>query len=235
MTAKDATRPSAPRAWISTGTRDQPTRPASTAAVIKSAPNETGVQRVNHPIPDGHIRGPRDALAHEVGVSTREPGDPCRDIDGKHSRHHPRCAPVETARHSEENDVDERDSQYASAARVSRSGVIVTSRHCPGDDCPARHGSHYCGFARWTWPETANAKKHPTARATAAPTRRERGSLYRLPFEDRSRAIRPEERRRERLHAHHGSQRAQSLWRTRGRRTQDQHESHGNANSTGRI
>jgi len=59
--------------------------------------------------------------------------------------------------------------------------------------------------------------------------------MRRFPFEDRSRTIRPEERRRESLHAHHGSQRAQSLWRTRGRGTQDHHESHGNANSAGRI
>ena len=59
--------------------------------------------------------------------------------------------------------------------------------------------------------------------------------MHCLPFKDRSRAIRPEERRRESLHAHHGSQRAQSLWRTRGRGRQDHHESHGNANSAGRI
>ena len=59
--------------------------------------------------------------------------------------------------------------------------------------------------------------------------------MHRLPFEDRSRAFRSEERRRESLHAHHGSQHTQSLWRTRGRGTQDHHEPHGNANSAGRI
>ena len=63
----------------------------------------------------------------------------------------------------------------------------------------------------------------------------ERGSLHRLPFQDRSRVIRPHERRRESLHAHYGSQRAQSLWRTRGRGRQDHHEPHGHANSGGRI
>jgi hypothetical protein len=47
------------------------------------------------------------------------------------------------------------------------------------------------------------------------------GSLHRLPFEDRSRAIRSEEHRRESLQAHHGSQRAQSLGRTRGRGAHD--------------
>jgi hypothetical protein len=55
--------------------------------------------------------------------------------------------------------------------------------------------------------------------------------MHRLPFEDRSRPIRAEERRRECLHAHHGSQRAQSLARTRVRGKEDHHEPHGRANS----
>ena len=59
--------------------------------------------------------------------------------------------------------------------------------------------------------------------------------MHRFPFKDCARPIRPEERCRESLHAHHGSQRAQNLWRTRRRGTQEHHESHGNANSTGRI
>lgn len=59
--------------------------------------------------------------------------------------------------------------------------------------------------------------------------------MHGFPFKDRSGALRPEERRRESLHAHHGSQRAQSLWRTRDRGIQDHHESHGNATGAGRI
>ena len=59
--------------------------------------------------------------------------------------------------------------------------------------------------------------------------------MHCLPFKNRSRTIRPEERRRESLHAHHSSQHPQTLWRTRGRRTQDDHEPHPNPNSAGRI
>jgi hypothetical protein len=98
-------------------------------------------------------------------------------------------------------------------------------------DAPRRRG----GLERLgRWPETANTRKHPTARATTAPTRRT-CSLHRLPFKDRLRATRSEKRRRECLQAHHGSQHAQRLWRTGGRGTQDQHESHGDANRTGHI
>ena len=42
-------------------------------------------------------------------------------------------------------------------------------------------------------------------------------AVRRLPFEYRSCAVGSEERRRECLHAHHGSQRAQSLGRARVR------------------
>jgi hypothetical protein len=63
----------------------------------------------------------------------------------------------------------------------------------------------------------------------------ERCSLHGLPFEDCSRAIWSDERRPESLHAHDGSQRAQSLWRTRGWGRQDHHEPHGHANSASRI
>ena len=41
--------------------------------------------------------------------------------------------------------------------------------------------------------------------------------------------------RRESLHAHYGSQRAQSLWRTRGRGRQDHDEPHSHPNSAGGI
>jgi hypothetical protein len=59
--------------------------------------------------------------------------------------------------------------------------------------------------------------------------------MHCLPFKDRSRAIRPKENGGEYLHTHHGSQCAQSLWRTRGRGTKDHHESHGKANNASRI
>ncbi len=39
--------------------------------------------------------------------------------------------------------------------------------------------------------------------------------MHRLPLENRTRAIKSEELRRESLHAHHGSQRAQGLGSTR--------------------
>jgi hypothetical protein len=59
--------------------------------------------------------------------------------------------------------------------------------------------------------------------------------MHCLPFKNRSRAIRPKERRRECLHAHHRAQGAQGPWRTRGRGNQDKHQPHGNPNGTGRI
>ena len=59
--------------------------------------------------------------------------------------------------------------------------------------------------------------------------------MHCLPFKNRSRAIRPKENGRKHLQAHHGSQRAHGLWRTRGRGTKDDHEPHGNANNASRI
>ena len=59
--------------------------------------------------------------------------------------------------------------------------------------------------------------------------------MHRLPFHDRSGVIGPHERGRESLHAHDGSQRAQSHWRTRGCGRQDHYEPHSNPNGAGRI
>jgi len=59
--------------------------------------------------------------------------------------------------------------------------------------------------------------------------------MHHLPFENSLRPIKSEQRRRESLGAHHGSQRAQDLGRTGDSGNQDQHEPHDDANGASRI
>ena len=104
-----------------------------------------------------------------------------------------------------------------SSPRVTRSGSV---RLCPSIRTVARHREHHkdtgdqrhCG---------TDAQKHRPLRC--------------LPFKDRACVLRPKEDRRESLHTHDGSERAQHPWRTRGCGRQEDDEPHGNADSASRI